>query len=55
MLFSYYLLQPVNYKENFSMFKWPVVIGKLKEYLIRNGDEITSTSRRTDLGQVCSI
>ncbi len=22
---------------------------------IRNGDEITSTSRRTDLGQICSI
>ena len=23
--------------------------------LLRNGDEITSTNRRTDLGQVCSI
>jgi len=24
-------------------------------YFLRNGDEITSPNRRTDLGQVCSI
>ena len=33
----------------------PKTIFKISDIIVRNGDEITSPSRRIDLGQICSI
>jgi hypothetical protein len=47
-----------NWEEQYKSMKAKFLISMFRErlqILFRNGDEITSPSRRIDLGQICSI